>query len=263
RPRTRMGKAAVAGDEWETVGIVRPTSDQNPASHRGNDDGMSVHGDPTQHGKPQAVRARDPQPDAREGQAGPPGVAERPVVPLTPGNSGRGKGPWFKANARSDRQPGDWHAPTTSSEGWEVADGVAHQSEELAGLPVLRPVRQGVSPRHLGVGLCPLPEKWWRARGRRPKLRRHREVGTRPVAGRIGGRTPKWNVSAPAGPARVHPQRGWQAKAAGHPLHQGPCGADGYDVSLGADLRGRLGAGTTRLSPGTQRLGRRSPSRAA
>src|SRR5271157_1645114 len=30
------------------------------------------------------------------------------------------------------------------------------------------------------------------------------------------GRTPKWNVSAPAGPARVHPQRGWQAKAAGH-----------------------------------------------
>src|SRR5271157_315335 len=59
------------------------------------------------------------------------------------------------------------------------------------------------------------------------------------------------------------PKRGWQAKAAGHPLHQGPCGTNGYDVSLGADLRGRLGAGTTRLSPGTQRLGRRSPSRAA
>ena len=70
---------------------------------------------------------------AREGQAGPdptsgvpPGVAERPVVPWTPGNSGRGKGPRFKANAQSNRQPGDWHAPTTSSEGWEVADGVAH-----------------------------------------------------------------------------------------------------------------------------------------
>src|SRR5208337_4981575 len=136
----------------------------------------------------------------------PPGVAERPVVPLTPGNSGRGKGPWFKANARSDRQPGDWHAPTTSSEGWEVADGVAHQSEELAGLPVLRPIRQGVSPRRLGVGLCPLPARWWRARGRRPKFRRHREVGTRPVAGRIGGRTQKGNVPTPAGSARVHPQ---------------------------------------------------------
>ena len=88
-----MGKAAVAGDERVTAGIGRPTSDQNPAGHRGNDDGMSVHEDSTQHGKPQAVRVRDPQPDAREGQAGPPGVAERPVVPLTPGNSGRGKGP--------------------------------------------------------------------------------------------------------------------------------------------------------------------------
>ena len=55
------------GMNGETGGIGRPTSDQNPAGHRGNDDGMSVHGDPTQHGKPQAVRARDPQPDAREG----------------------------------------------------------------------------------------------------------------------------------------------------------------------------------------------------
>ncbi len=57
----------------ETAPRGRTTSDQNPAGHRGNDDGMSVHGDPTQHGKPQAVRARGPQPDAREGQAGLPG----------------------------------------------------------------------------------------------------------------------------------------------------------------------------------------------
>src|ERR1700751_4210485 len=103
---------------------------------------MPAHGDPAQHGKPQAVRARDPQPDAREGPAGRPGVAERPVVPLTPGNSGRGKGPWFKVNATSGRQPGDWREPITSSAGWDVADGVAHQSEELARLSVLRPVRQ-------------------------------------------------------------------------------------------------------------------------
>ena len=46
-----------------------------------------------QHGKPRAVRARDPQPDAREGLAGPFGVAERPVVPVKPGNAGGGKGP--------------------------------------------------------------------------------------------------------------------------------------------------------------------------
>ena len=40
-----------------------------------------------------AVVARDHQPDAREGQAGPRGVAERPVVPMKPGNAGGGKGP--------------------------------------------------------------------------------------------------------------------------------------------------------------------------
>ena len=42
------------------------------------------------------MAVRDRQPDSREGQDGPPGVAERLVVPWTPGNSGRGKGPWFR-----------------------------------------------------------------------------------------------------------------------------------------------------------------------
>src|SRR5262249_33690126 len=41
--------------------------------------------------------ARDQEPATREGQAGPTtaGVAERPVVPSKPGNSGGGKGPHF------------------------------------------------------------------------------------------------------------------------------------------------------------------------
>ncbi len=38
---------------------------------------------------------REVQPDSREGQAGPVGVAERPVLLKTPSNVGRGKGPWF------------------------------------------------------------------------------------------------------------------------------------------------------------------------
>jgi hypothetical protein len=46
------------------------------------------------------VEVRDLQPDAREGQAGPPGVADRPVVPPTPGNAGQGKGPEFNTDAR-------------------------------------------------------------------------------------------------------------------------------------------------------------------
>ena len=45
------------------------------------------------------VEVRDLQSDTREGQAEPCRVAERPVVPPTPGNAGRGKGPWFKVNA--------------------------------------------------------------------------------------------------------------------------------------------------------------------
>ena len=62
----RWGRPLSLGMRGE-AGIGRTTSDQNPAGHRGNDDGMSVHGDPTQHGKPQAARVRSPQPDTREG----------------------------------------------------------------------------------------------------------------------------------------------------------------------------------------------------
>ena len=36
---------------------------------------------------------RDPQPDSGDGQAGPRGVAERPVVVMKPGNAGGAKGP--------------------------------------------------------------------------------------------------------------------------------------------------------------------------
>src|ERR1700758_4027758 len=46
--------------------------------------------------------------EAREGQAGRRGVAERFVVPLKLGNSGGGKGPQFKTNAGRGEGPGDW-----------------------------------------------------------------------------------------------------------------------------------------------------------
>ena len=51
-----------------------------------------TQGKRTQHGKPCGV-VSDDQPDAREGQAGRCGVAERLVVPRKPGNAGGGKGP--------------------------------------------------------------------------------------------------------------------------------------------------------------------------
>jgi len=39
-------------EERETGGIGRPMSDSIPASHRGNDDGMSAHGDQRNTGNP-------------------------------------------------------------------------------------------------------------------------------------------------------------------------------------------------------------------
>ena len=50
-----------------------------------------------------AVIARRDQLAARESQAGPFGVSERPVVPLKPGNAGGGKGPQLKRK-RSKRR---------------------------------------------------------------------------------------------------------------------------------------------------------------
>jgi len=43
------------------------------------------------------------QPEAREGQAGPNGVADRPVGPMKPSNFGGGKRPEFKVKVQSAR----------------------------------------------------------------------------------------------------------------------------------------------------------------
>lgn len=48
-------------------------------SRRGSGDGMSVNGDVRNTGNPR-WRGMCPRPEAREGQAGPPGVADRSVV---------------------------------------------------------------------------------------------------------------------------------------------------------------------------------------
>jgi hypothetical protein len=84
---------------------------------------------------------RDDQPDAREGQAGRAGVAERLAVPLKPGNAGGGKGPQFKTSATSgaDLEIGQ---PNNSETCSEAADGVTRESEGGSRLSLLCPVRQ-------------------------------------------------------------------------------------------------------------------------
>ena len=62
------------------------------------------------------VRGRGSQPELREEQAGPYGVADRLVLPLMPGNSGGGKEPDFWRVTGRDQESGDWPVPINSIE---------------------------------------------------------------------------------------------------------------------------------------------------
>ena len=90
---------------------------------RGIGDGMQAKWTIRNTGSPSGDCGRN-QLAARERKAGPYGMAERLVVPMKPGNSGGGKGPRLKADARSDegREIGD--EPDNSRWIPEVADGV-------------------------------------------------------------------------------------------------------------------------------------------
>jgi hypothetical protein len=57
-----------------------------------------------QHGKPHCAIGHHDQPDAREGQAGRFGVAERLVVPMRSGNADGGKGPQFEMSVTSGEE---------------------------------------------------------------------------------------------------------------------------------------------------------------
>ena len=83
------------------------TSEDTPSRYTGVVAAACTQGKRTQHGKPHGV-VSDDQPNAREGQVGRLGVAERFAVPRKPGNAGGGKGPWFKTDATSGEGPGDW-----------------------------------------------------------------------------------------------------------------------------------------------------------
>jgi hypothetical protein len=82
-------------------GTVR--ADRFHRTCRGSGDGMLTKGTRRNTGNPSGDR--EGQLATREGQAGPCGVAERPVVPLKPGNARGGKGPQLKGDAGSDEGP--------------------------------------------------------------------------------------------------------------------------------------------------------------
>ncbi len=74
---------------------------------RGSGDGMQAKGTRRNTGSPSNDHCMD-QLAARERKAGLTGMAERLEVPTKPGNSGGGKGPQLKADARSDDGKGEW-----------------------------------------------------------------------------------------------------------------------------------------------------------
>src|SRR6266852_1937585 len=104
---------------------------------------MQTEGIRRNTGSPSGDCSRD-QLATRESQAGPSGVTERLAVLLKPGNAGGGKGPQLKGNARSDEDRGIGDEPNNPRKCSEVADGVARESEGIAQLSFLCPVRQGV-----------------------------------------------------------------------------------------------------------------------
>ena len=192
-------------------------SDLTQRSHRGNGNGMRHTGDPLQHGKPLSAEARDLQPDAREGQAGPTGVADRPVVPTKPGNAGGGKGPEFKTERPKGHESQEIGVSLTPPDkGSETPGDVACQSEGIARLSLLPAVRQGVPSRRPGIRLSTAAAPTAARRGstaRRSRTSRR----TASTDGWTNWRTDLRKKTYRPQPVRrvLHPETGWQAAAAG------------------------------------------------
>ena len=125
RKPTRLmpGKAAI-GREASDAGTDRfRRGSARYASSLGSGGGTHGRGRGAQHGKPRRRRGTR-QPEAREGQAGPVGVAERPIVLRKPGNAGGGKGPWFESDVGRGTGHGDWGEPGSFKKCSETPDGV-------------------------------------------------------------------------------------------------------------------------------------------
>jgi hypothetical protein len=129
-PTAISGKADTTGESEQMM---------YPVAHRGSGDSMYTREAHATRETPR--RGREDQPDAREGWSGRPGVSERLVLPLMPGNAGGGKEPQLKTDARRGERP-EIGKPINSEKCSETADGVTRESE-------------GRSRISLGSLLCP------------------------------------------------------------------------------------------------------------
>src|SRR5260370_42503702 len=195
----------------------------------------------TQHGTTRCV-IRDDQPDGREGQAGRVGVAERPVVPLKPGNAGGGKGPQFKTNAASSEGP-EIGKPSNSEKCSETARSVTRESEGRSRLSLLRPVRQDQPRRYSGTCLCPVPLQQGRTGSGRPGFCGYRGIRGRTMAGGTGACAQAGDLPAAANQTSLYTEAQRQTQAAGHLDRTGAGLHDSSEAAAGADLRSRSSAG--------------------
>jgi hypothetical protein len=178
---------------------------------------------------------RDDQPDAREGQVGRSGVAERFVVPLKPGNAGGGKGPQFKTNARRGEGPGDW-ATYQLRIVFRNCRRRCTRKRRQKPVSLLRPVRQDQPRRYSGACLCPVPLQQGRTGCGRSGLRRYRGVW-----GASDGLA-NWRLRSGRRPTdrthqtSVHTEGQRQTQAAGHLDRAGSGLHDSSDAGAGTDL---------------------------
>ena len=166
---------------------------------------MHARGGWTQHGKPRRWRGTR-EPDPREGQAGPAGVAERPVVARKPGNAGGAKGPQFESSAGRGTGHGDWREPISSAKRSETPECVTCESEGISGLSVLLAVRQGVACRRTGCGLAGGSPQRRRCRRGWPDGGRHRGVRCGAVAWGVGAGPEGGDLPAGRSTAGSHSQ---------------------------------------------------------
>ncbi len=87
------------------------------------------------------VRGRGFQPELREEQAGPYGVADRLVLPLMPGNAGGGKGPDFRRVTRRDQESGDWLCLSTPLSNSAVTEGTLLTREDIEAFGVTTEIK--------------------------------------------------------------------------------------------------------------------------
>src|SRR6266511_1792183 len=188
----------------------------------------------------------DDQPEAREGQAGRPGVAERFVVPLKPGNSGGGKGPQFRTDAIRGDGPGDWATYQTPKSVQKLQMTLHAKAKAEAGYRFYA-LYDKISREDIlahAYAQC-------RSKGRtgcgRSGFCGHRRVRGAAVAWRTGACAQAGDLPTGTHQKSVHTEGQRQAQAAGHLNLAGSGLHDSSDAGAGADLRSRPSTRAIRL----------------